>query len=250
MAEQEQPQEVEEVVEDKKAKKEKKKTKDKKPKKHKGKKKWIFLLILVLAAGGAGYYFREPLLEALRNVPVIGEFIPESDTQEEEKGPTTEELNAQVTTQEKEIERLTKTITALQQSNDELTARNEELQEYETNYNNFVSQKAAWDEDVARTNPDLFIEQFETFYPDVAERIYQTLKGDQIVTDEQKKLSASIGQMDEGAAAEALELLISTDPDLIQLIFEGMGTDRKAAILGSMTPEGAAAVIKLISPDA
>lgn len=248
MAEQEQPQELEEVVEKK--KKKEKKTKEKKPKKHKGKKKWIVLLILVIAAGGAGYYFREPLLEALRNVPVIGEFIPESEETQEEKGPTLEELNAQVATQEKEIERLTKTLTALQQSNDELTTRNKALQEYETNYNNFVNQKADWDEDVARTNPDLFIEQFETFYPDVAERIYQTLKGEQIVTDEQKKLSTSIGQMDEGAAAEALELLISTDPDLIQLIFEGMGTDRKASILSSMTPEGAAAVIKLISPDA
>lgn len=55
--------------------------------------------------------------------------------------------------------------------------------------------------------------------------------------------------MDEIQAAEALELLISTDSELLQVIFEGMNTDRKALILSEMASGSAAQVIKLIAPD-
>ncbi len=55
--------------------------------------------------------------------------------------------------------------------------------------------------------------------------------------------------MDESQAAKALELLIATDSELLQVIFEGMNTDRKALILSEMTSESAAQVIKLIAPD-
>ena len=160
-----------------------------------------------------------------------------------------DELKIKVASQEQELEKLNKEIETLKSTNEALNDKNKSLTEYETKYTDFMAQKAAWDESVARTNPDLFIEQFETVYPEVAERIYKTLKGEKVVSDKQKQLATTIGQMDEAQAAGALEVLISTDSELVQSIFEGMATDQRATILSAMSEQSAAQVIKLISPD-
>ena len=212
------------------------------------KKKWPMMIIILLVIGGVIFFFRKPILSGLSKVPVIGEFMPVQEAAEEEN-LSKDELKVKVNAKEREIERLSAELEKLESTNAALTDKNKSLAQYEEKYNDFMNQKATWDEAVARTNPDLFIEQFESVYPEVAERIYQALKGEKILSDKQKKLSTTIGQMDEDQAAAALELLISTDPELIQSIFEGMNTDRKALILSAMSAKGAAQVIKLISPD-
>ncbi|MBP3887118.1 MAG: hypothetical protein J6F30_05635 [Cellulosilyticum sp.] len=217
------------------------------PKKRK-KKKWPIVIVILLLIGGIVFFFRKPILNGLSKVPVIGEFVPAQDIEGKEK-LSAEELEIKVDAQSSEIERLKAQVESLEERNIALDEKNKDLTQYETMYTEFMNQKAAWDETVARTNPELFIEQFETVYPEIAERIYQGLKREQVLSDEQKKLSTTIGQMDEDQAAAALELLISTDSELIQSIFSGMGTDRRALILSAMTKEGAAQVIKLISPD-
>lgn len=216
------------------------------PKKRK-KKKWPIVIIILLVLVGMIYFFRQPILSGLSKVPVIGNFIPVQENGEEKLSAN--ELKIKVTSQEKEIEKLNKEIETLKSTNEALTDKNKSLAEYEEKYTDFMEQKAAWDESVARTNTDLFIKQFESVYPEVAERIYQSLKGEKIVSDKQKQLSTTIGQMDEEQAAAALEVLISTDSELVQSIFEGMTTDQRASILSAMSEKAAAQVIKLISPD-
>lgn len=215
----------------------------------KRKKKWIFILIFLVVVGGIVFFFRQPILNGLSKVPFIGDFIPLEETSGEQN-LSMDELKIKVSSQEQELERLQQQIELLEQNNSALTTKNESLKQYETMYTDFVNQKAKWDEEVASKNPDLFIEQFESIYPETAERIYQLLKGKEIINAEQKKLSATVAQMDEGQAAAVLELLISTDPELVQSILDEMGTDRKALILSEMSEEGAAQAIKLISPDA
>lgn len=218
------------------------------PKKRK-KKKWPVVIVTLLVIGGSLYVFRTPLINGLRNVPVIGNLIPINEVDGENDNLSLDELKVKLNSEQRENERLSAELEALKSTNAALLDKNESLTQYEEMYAEFMNQKATWDEAVARTNPDLFIEQFETFYPEVAERLYQVLKGEQVLSDKQKKLSTTIGQMDEDQAAAALELLISTDPELIQSIFEGMNTDRKALVLSAMSSKGAAQVIKLISPD-
>ena len=217
------------------------------PKKRK-KKKWPLFIVFLLIVGTVYFFFKEPILNGLSKVPVIGNYIPVPETDGEEN-LSVAELKVKVDTQAHEIERLKSQVEGLESTNAELDEKNKDLAQYESMYTDFMNQKAAWDENVAKTNPELFIDQFETIYPEIAERIYQSLKHEQILSDEQKRLSATIGQMDEDQAAAALELLISTDPELIQSIFEGMNTDRKALVLSAMSSKGAAQVIKLISPD-
>ena len=215
------------------------------PKKRK-KKKWPLVMIFILIMAGLIYYFRVPILDTLKNVPIIGQFIPDVSTEEI---LSTEELNVKVKSQEQEIERLKADIETLESNNAALSSQNESLKQYETMYTDFLAQKEAWDIEVAKTNTELFIEQFESIYPDTAERIYKTLRGEKLLSDKQKALSKTIEEMDEAQAAKALELLIATDSELLQVIFEGMNTDRKALILSEMTSDSAAQVIKLIAPD-
>lgn len=215
------------------------------PRKRK-KKKWPLIMIFILIIAGLVYFFREPIFSKLSNVPVIGEFIPAAS---KEEVLSTEELRIKVRAQEQEIERLKAENKTLEASNTALSSKNESLKQYESMYTEFIAQKEAWDETVAKTNTELFMDQFESVYPDTAERIYKTLKGEKILSDKQKALSKTIGEMDEAQAAKALELLISTDSELIQVIFEGMNADEKALILSEMSSTSAAQVIKLISPD-
>ena len=85
-------------------------------------------------------------------------------------------------------------------------------------------------------------------YPETANEIYRTLKGEAITTKEQKALANAVGEMDEDQAAKALEVLLTTDAELVQTIMRGMKDERKSLVLSSMTSAGAAQVIKLISP--
>lgn len=143
------------------------------PRKRK-KKKWPLMMLFILVVVGISYYFRVPILNTLGNVPVIGQFIPDASNA---KTLSNEALNVKVKSQEQEIERLKAEKEILETSNTALRSQNENLKQYESMYTDFFAQKEAWDEEIAKTNPELFIDQFESVYLDTAERIYNTLKG-------------------------------------------------------------------------
>ena len=215
------------------------------PKKKK-KKKWPIFLIIILILAALIFFFRKPIINIISEIPFVGQFVPKI---EEEEQLSPEELLIKANAQDKEIEELKAQILQLQSTNESLEAKNKSLQQYETMYTDFMKQKNEWDMEVAKSNPDLFLEQFEKMYPDNAKQIYATLKGQKNLSNEQKQVATTVGSMEEDKAAAALEKLLSTDPELIQVIFEGMPKDSQAAILSEMTSEAAAQVIKLISPD-
>ena len=217
------------------------------PKKRKKKKSWLIVLIIIIILGALIFFFRKPILNVAREIPIIGEYLGEAEEGEAEL--SLDELKAIVSSQESEINSLKGEIETLSSNNNALKEKNESLKQYETMYTDFMAQKSAWDEEVAKTNSDLFIEQFEAMYPDTAERIYATLKGEKVLSDEQKKVAKTVGNMAEDKAAAALESLLTTDAELIKIIFDGMSNDRQAAILSEMSAQSAAQVIKLISPD-
>lgn len=220
------------------------------PKRKKGKKLIIFLIILILF-GGAGYLFRQPissfLAKRLKSVPVVNQFLKE--TTDPFSSLSKEQLIKTLKTNEQEAKQLNETIANLQEQNKALEQKVTALKQYETKYTEFLAQKEAWDEKVAQPNSKMFLEQFEKMYPETMEKIYKELKTEAILTKEQKVFSNTVGQMDPSQAAKALETLISTDPELIKLVFEGMEHERKSLILSNMAPANAATTIKLLSPD-
>lgn len=217
------------------------------PQKKRKKKKWPILIIIILAIGILIFFFKKPIVNIMREIPFVGQFIGPAEEEEVELSP--DELKAKVSAQASEIEALQTQIEALQANNEALNAKNESLKQYESMYTDFMKQKEDWDAEVAKTNTDLFIDQFEQVYPEAAERIYSTLKSEKILSDKQKELAKTIGAMDEAQAAAALENLIKTDSELIKTIFDGMAASNKALILSEMSSSAAAQVIKLISPD-
>lgn len=221
------------------------------PKRKKSKKGLFIFLALFVVVLALGFVFRKQVRsfasKHLSGVPVIGSLL--KDTEDETVSLSKDELQIQLAQSKAEAENLKQNITTLQAEKEELEAKVASLQQYETRYQDFLQQKEEWDESVAATNTDLFISQFEKVYPDVAERIYSELKGQSVMNAEQKAYAKAIGEMDADQAAKALEILIPTDPELIQMIFGGMSQEKESLILSSMTSEGAAQVIKLISPD-
>ncbi len=202
----------------------------------------IFLIILI----GVGYIFRKPLFNVLKGVPFVGQLVP---TFSEEQELSREELLIKLKEQETEIATLQSEIDKLEETNSDLKTKNETLKVYETQYANFMDQKEAWDEEVAKSNTDLFIQQFESIYPETAAKLYEQFKKEKLLTDEQEALSKAIAKMEEDQAAKALEVLLTTDSELVDMIFTGMKEDQKAAILSSMSSSAAAQVIKLLSPN-
>lgn len=213
-------------------------TKAVKPKK---KKVFLIILVLLLLIGVVGFIFRKPLGKLLKDVPVVGSFIPV----EEESKLSYNELQSKLATTELETTTLKGKVENYEAEIKALEEKIETLKQYETSYSNFLAQKEAWDESVAGTNKELFIQQFEQMYPETAEKIYSQFKNKSIMSKEQKAYANTIGQMDAQQAARALEILLGTDPEIIQMIFENMGQEQKAAIMDNMSSEKAAQAIKL-----
>lgn len=218
-------------------------TKPAKPKKKKG---FLIILVLLLLIGIVGFIFRKPLGTLLKDVPIIGSLMPVEDV---EGKLSYNELQSKLATTELETTTLKGKVENYEAEIKALEEKIETLKQYETSYNNFLAQKEAWDESVAGTNKELFIQQFEQMYPETAEKIYSQFKGKSVMSKEQKAYASTIGQMDAQQAAKALEILLGTDPELIQMIFENMGQEQKAAIMDNMSSDKAAQAIKLISPD-
>lgn len=216
-----------------------------KPKKRK-KKKWGVIITAIIVLLGIGYIFRAPLMNLLRNVPGVNQYIPIAV--EGEPSLSKEELLAQYEKQQQELVALQEKVNVLEETNRDLVTRNNTLKAYETQYESFLEQKATWDQSIVKSNPELFLEQFEKMNPEVAQELYKQIKGEVVNTKEQQALAKAVGEMDEDQAAKALEVLLNTDADLVQVIMKEMKDDRKSLILSSMTSQGAAKVIKLISP--
>lgn len=211
------------------------------------KKKWVILGFTLLVILVCGVIFRKPLAQFLRGIPAVSKFI--SPALESEVTLSKEELLSQYEKQQQEILTLQEKIKILEESNKDLQTRNMTLKEYESQYKDFLEQKSKWDQSIAESNPEMFIEQFEKIYPETADELYKTLKGKVISTKEQASLAKAVGEMDEDQAAKAIEILLTTDTELVQSIMKEMNDEKKSLILSSMTSEGAAKVIKLISSE-
>lgn len=218
------------------------------PKKNKkrGRRKWPLLIIVMSCLIVGGWFLRKPILDTIKKIPVIAAILPQSS---KEVSLSYEQLNEKVNKQIQEIGSLKKKIEVLETEKRTLMDQNEHLKQYESQYTEFVEQKNSWDQSVAEAHPELFIEQFEKINPEHAEHIYSLLKGEKVLTDQQKQVALMVGGMEESKAAAALEKLLSSDPELIQVIFSGLSKDSKAKILSEMTADTAAKIIRLVAPN-
>lgn len=218
----------------------------------KKKKGWlipIIILIVLIAIGGIFYLNRQKVASLVKDVPVLNLIFKEKQISEDPYDALSskmlkqklKETEATLEAENLKVENLENEMVLLQEKIDA-------LKKYEENYNTFIEQKKAWDQELARNNPDLFIEQFESFYKEEAENLYLELKGKELLSKEEKELAKTIGNMESDKAAQTLETLLTTDPELVKTLLKSMKSEEQAKILNEMEVNAAAQVVKLIGP--
>lgn len=222
-----------------------------KKKKKKSKIKRVLIIVLILGGVGAALYFnRYKIADTVKEIPLLNQIFKPLEGDQNVYGQLTpSQLIDKVIEIEKENTSLGNQLLDKNSEIQRLEEKIETLKTYETRYSDFLAQKEAWDQELAKANPELFIAQYELMNPELASQLYQELSLTKSLTKEQKQFANTIGEMDEVQAAKALEKLLPTDPELIGVIFKGMAQERQALILSSMTTQGAAQVIKIISPE-
>ena len=218
----------------------------------KKKKKWLKFLILFLVLVGIGaaiFFFRGRIATLVKDIPVLNQVFKVSEETEpvEEEVPV-EVLKEQIAALEGQVSTLQTSLRTEEENNRILNDTISVLRQYEEEYTRFREQKEAWDEEVAKTDPSLFIEQFEAMYPDLAERLYGDFVVSANITSEQKAYARVVSEMETEQAARALEQLVSSEPELIKMIFASMNQEAQGAILSEMSSQYASQVLKLISP--
>ena len=215
-------------------------------KKKKRKQKFLITLVLIGVIGGVAYNNKE----ALSQVPVIGQFFaPFVEEGDSYQGLSKEEAIAKLTETEQLLTQMTDEALAMEEEVLALRTRVETLTQYEMQYQEFELQKQTWNETLAKENPELYIEQFEKINPEQAEIIYAEIKGLQEWHKDYKKYANMVGSIEDSKAGEIFEALLKTDLTLVKQVFENIDAERQAQILSQMTTEGAAQIIKLISPE-
>lgn len=218
----------------------------------KKKKKWIATLVItgiLIGTGSLLFFNRHGVAKIVKNIPVLNQVFKLSG---QAKDPydllTKAQLKEKIVSLEKNLEQATIKIGSLENDKVLLNEKIDGLKQYEAQYNDFILQKSNWDAELAKAEPELFTQQFEAMYPDVATRIYEEIKGEIYLNKEQKDLATMISTMDAEKAAQALTTLIKTDPELTKSILKPMKKENQAAILNEMSTNVAAQMIKLISP--
>jgi flagellar motility protein MotE (MotC chaperone) len=224
--------------------------KKKKNKKKKGKKALIFLAIILITALGIYLgrgFIRKQLAPLVQGIPFLNTIFTTSEDPFD--SISREQLIQTINTLESQMNGLQTQLQVLEDEKQLLNQRITSLSQYEQSYMQFLEEKDAWDDEIARSNPNLFIEYYERIFPEKAEEVYGQLKNVAVLTKDQKVFATIVGEMDEDAAAKALSEVLTTDPELVKMIFNGMSGERQSLILSVMTTQNAAQVIKLISPD-
>lgn len=234
----------------------KKGKKDKKGKKKKSKFKKFLFFVIFWGGIGTGIYLNWDIVNPLvapyvQNVPFLNTIfvIPTNEGEDPYMLIPQEELVEQLKSAEAQVLTKEEEIKALNQVEMDLRNRITGLQEYESNYETFLEEKLMWSAEIAMENPSLFIEQYENMYPEDAARIYEGLKGESIMSKDQKEHAEIVAEMEESQAAAMLELLLQADINLVKVIMENMDVEKQSAILSAMTTENAAQIVRLISPE-
>lgn len=220
-------------------------------KKRKKKKSVWIGLIAVLLIGVVVWMNKESINRQVakwtKDVPILNEVFKLEEEPYLELSK--EELVEQIKGLEQQVKGFNEEIQKGKREQELLQQKIASLEIYEGRYTEFIEQKNKWDEEIAKTNPEIFIEQFEQIYPEQANQIYKELKQKEILTKEKKQYAKVIEEMDEERAAKALEKIVPTDPELVKLIFNGMQTERQGLVLSAMDSSIAAQTIKILSPN-
>jgi Mg/Co/Ni transporter MgtE len=191
----------------------------------------------------------------IREAPVVGQFFPVPT-----EAPVDEELAriAEMTPEELQREldglsyRIEELEEQLQAARDQKRLDDETidyLEGFESLVEEYREVKENFDRMVAAGGgANAYIEFFEEISPENAERLFQEAQTVSRYSADIRNRAATFAEMDETAAAEALDVLLGSQQELCIAIFENMSVEDRAAIFDEMTPDRVARVMTLMAP--
>jgi len=226
--------------------------------KKKGKAGLIILLffILIVAAGITMtalnvFGIRDNvLLPALRNVPFLGNFIP--DTAEAESSPdlnlTINALEEQITSILSENAFLEEDLGILLEMVERLELEIARLRMFEEEHAEFQARRDEFYRGLIEDNPDVFIDIFAYMNPAMAIDIFTSLVGAQVADEEWQNYLATWSATSAVNVAASIETMLTTDMPLIVRVLPHLEPGFRGQILNNLSEESRAAVLRQLEP--
>jgi flagellar motility protein MotE (MotC chaperone) len=221
----------------------------------------VILLLIIFIGIGTVLWFdlfvvrEQYVMPYIRQAPLIGQFfpvpteVPVETEQSRFATMTTDEIEAEITGYEYEIEQLEADLEAAREQkvlDDEQIAY---LAGFERQIENYREVKERFDDMVvAGAGADAYVQFFEEISPENAERLFQDSVAQTEYDGEMRQLAAAYAEMDEAQAAASLDVMLATQQRLCVDILSYMSVQDRAAIFDEMMPERVALIMTLMSP--
>jgi len=224
----------------------------------------ILIIVIMLVLGFVAllvfnvFGFRDNvIMPFLRNVPVIGSFI--SDSEEEDLTPEQRlqrhinELEAQVDNLQTQLDEALTNVEPLEEDLEILSGELGEalmelaiLREFHQQYMDFLVRVEAFDRQVVTDSEGAFIAWFDRMHPDRAEEIYAELTMHRIQDEERAAVIAVWTSISPQSAASAIEEMARTNMTLIVGALSDMPPSNAGSIMNLLSPETRAAILRMM----
>jgi len=185
----------------------------------------------------------------LAKIPFVGGFIPNTAGRPEDLGAMQpDQLIARINELESALSKAQNDLTAADAVIADNNTQIENLKVFESQQLKFKQDKADFDQRVAMADPRAFADYYQAISPENAELLYPKAAAEADRAAEIKKYLNNIKAMDEATAAGMLQLLISTDMDLVVSIMRGLDSRVAGGILNEMDTRSSASIIKMMAP--
>jgi len=221
----------------------------------------LFLLIVGAAAAVFGlniFNIRDGyIMPVLRDIPIVGNLIPEpaqtvyinGELVEIPVAADTSELEALIAALTTE---LTETQAALSQAealNSQFAETVSVLQTYRDIITEYRQNRQDFDEMIAMGDPPNFAAFYESVDPENAARLFAMITAQQQFDRAFRNFAATYSAM--GAdAAELFSIMLTSNPELLIDILTSFNTAQRTTVLTEMPPEEQAIITMLMAPDA
>ena len=219
----------------------------------------IVLIVIVLLVGAFVtvfalnlFGFRDDVLAPLlRDVPVIGNLFPEEEDDEEAEAEqmTYAELRNLYNSQALQIESLQNQIAALHAEIDASRVRIADLIRFEERWNEYRYARALMDQAIAHGDPINFVDFFDHVSEENLPQLYAEAA---LLADFERRtdqLVRVLNSMEESAAGEILENLLTQELALMMRVIERMSPGRIAMILETIDADVRTRIFIMTSVD-
>lgn len=158
------------------------------------------------------------------------------------------ELLTQIDDLESQVEKLEEELASEQDKNELYARQISQMKPLVDEQLEFKEEKEEFDTMIAENDPDAYQNFYESIYPETAEEIYRSIVTKENLDDTVNDYISTFSSMDESDAADILDVMSSTDLDLVVSILSNMSPDKSGAILSEMETDTAAKIAKRMAP--